>query len=162
MPVGHLYILFGEIALKICAHVLVRLFYFWLIWTSSLYILDINPPFSDIVLFTDVFSHSVAGLSFCWFCPLTHKRFKVWCSLVSLCLCCYRLFFWRHIQEIIAMSNVMQFFLFLFFLRVLGLSVLAKISNTMLGEKKSGKSTYLSLFMISREKLSVFHPWVWW
>ena len=48
MPVCHLYIIFGEVSVKVFCHFLIRLFIFLLLsFKSSLCVLD-NSPLSDV------------------------------------------------------------------------------------------------------------------
>ena len=56
MPIGHLYLFFGEMS-KSAAHFLIELF---LSCMSCLYILEIKPLL--VILFANIFSHSIACL----------------------------------------------------------------------------------------------------
>ena len=62
MPVSHLYVFFGKMALQVFYPFLIRLQVFLILsCMSCLYILDINSL--SVISFTNVFSHSVVCLS---------------------------------------------------------------------------------------------------
>ena len=62
MPVGHLYVFFGEMSIHVLCPFLIGLFVFVceLSCIGSLYSLDINPLLD--ISFADIFSHLVGGL----------------------------------------------------------------------------------------------------
>ena len=61
MPVGHLYVFFGEMSIWVSAHFLIGLFAFLILsCISYLYILEINPL--SVTLFANIFSHFIGCL----------------------------------------------------------------------------------------------------
>ena len=64
MPVGHLYVFFGEMAIRSSYFRIVFFFFFILSCMNALCILDVNPLL--IVSFANIFSHS-AGCIFIFF-----------------------------------------------------------------------------------------------
>ena len=107
VPVGHLYIFFGKMAVQVLCLLLNQIICFLLLsCITSLHILDINP-FSDI-WFANIFSHSMGCLFIVLIIYFTmQKLFFFGCSPTCLFLLFF-LCFWCHVQKIIAKINVME------------------------------------------------------
>ena len=106
----HLYIFFGEMSIQVLCPFLNWLLLLLLSFRSSFYILDSNP-LSDI-WFANIFSHSVSYLFTLLIITLDVQKFLILMKS-NLSTCC--LYFWCHIHEIFAKSNVIKIFPSAFF-----------------------------------------------